>query len=107
MPISKKHVHPEKVVGKKREGIHPNMENELAMGGGHETDGGDGHGLVDPALRVDPVSSVYHWHDLFVLQAAGTPRGSYTSRIKSIDELLERDKIREEDGFPAKSAWGG
>ena len=78
---------------------------ERTSGSSHDIGGAD-DALIDPALRVDPIHVVYHWHDLFVLQAAGTPHGSYTSRIKSIDELLERDKIREEDGFPRKIRVG-
>ncbi|WP_081431808.1 DUF444 family protein [Geobacter metallireducens] len=34
------------------------------------------------------------------------PEGSYTTRIRSLDELLERDRLREEDGFPRKIRIG-
>jgi len=37
---------------------------------------------------------------------APAPEGSYTMRIRSIDELLERDKMREQDGFPRKIRVG-
>jgi uncharacterized protein len=37
---------------------------------------------------------------------APSPEGSYTMRIRSIDELLERDKMREKDGFPRKIRVG-
>jgi len=48
----------------------------------------------------------YAFGDLTFIQAMGTPRGSYTSRIGSLDELMERDKQREEDGFPRKIRIG-
>ena len=78
---------------------------ELALGGDHELPE-EAAARIDPSLRVDTVPVVYDWHDIFVLQAAAAPRGSYTTRIKSIDELLERDKQREQDGFPRKIRVG-
>ena len=78
---------------------------ELAMGGDHELPEAAAE-RIDPALLVEAAPAVYDWHDIFVLQAAAAPRGSYTTRIKSIDELLERDKQREQDGFPRKIRVG-
>jgi uncharacterized sporulation protein YeaH/YhbH (DUF444 family) len=40
------------------------------------------------------------------LQAMSAPQGSLTTRVRSIDELLERDKQREQDGFPRKIRVG-
>ncbi|MBN1931030.1 MAG: DUF444 family protein [Desulfobacterales bacterium] len=40
--------------------------------------------------------------DLFALQSMMTPQANYYAGIRSIDELLERDKQREKDGFPRK-----
>ena len=37
---------------------------------------------------------------------ASEPEGTYTTRIRSLDELLERDRLREEDGFPRKIRIG-
>ncbi|WP_330217055.1 hypothetical protein [Geobacter pickeringii] len=34
------------------------------------------------------------------------PAESYTTRIRSLDELLERDRLREQDGFPRKIRIG-
>ncbi len=34
------------------------------------------------------------------------PRGTYTTCLRSIDELLEQDKQREKDGFPRKIRVG-
>lgn len=41
-----------------------------------------------------------------IIQAMDEPQGSYTTRIRSLDELLERDRLREEDGFPRKVRIG-
>ncbi len=57
-----------------------------------------------PALPYLP--SIYDFQDLKVLQAIADPQRSYTSQIRSIDELLARDKQREKDGFPRKIRIG-
>lgn len=48
----------------------------------------------------------YAFGDLTFIQAMDLPKRSYTSRIGSLDELMERDKQREEDGFPRKIRIG-
>jgi hypothetical protein len=48
----------------------------------------------------------YAFNDLTTLLAMNEPQGSYTTHIRSIDELLERDKQREKDGFPRKIRVG-
>ncbi len=50
--------------------------------------------------------NLYDYHDLMVLQAMAQPKGSYVSQIRSIDELLEKDRQREKDGFPRKIRVG-
>jgi hypothetical protein len=50
--------------------------------------------------------NLYAHHDLMMLQAMPQPRGSYVSHIRSIDELLEKDRQREKDGFPRKIRVG-
>ncbi len=50
--------------------------------------------------------SLYDYHDLMVLQALAPSAGSYVSHIRSIDELLEKDRQREKDGFPRKIRVG-
>jgi uncharacterized protein len=50
--------------------------------------------------------SFYAHHDLFTLHDMSTPQRNYTSHLKSLDELLERDKQREKDGFPRKIRVG-
>ncbi len=51
-------------------------------------------------------NSVYRYGDLTFIQAMSTPQGSYTARIGSLDDLMERDSRREEDGFPRKIRIG-
>ncbi|HEX9874264.1 MAG TPA: DUF444 family protein, partial [Deferrimonas sp.] len=55
-----------------------------------------------PAADLDP----HAFNDLTTLLAMSGPQGSYTTHIRSIDELLERDKQREKDGFPRKIRVG-
>jgi uncharacterized sporulation protein YeaH/YhbH (DUF444 family) len=51
-------------------------------------------------------NNIYRYGDLTFVQAMSTPRGSYTARIGSLDDLMERDSKREEDGFPRKIRIG-
>lgn len=44
----------------------------------------------------------YHHGDLIFLQNSSLPAGTYVHNLSAIDELLERDKQREKDGFPRK-----
>ena len=46
--------------------------------------------------------SIYSYFDLMMLQAMPQAKGNYTSHIRTIDELLAKDKQREKDGFPRK-----
>lgn len=46
--------------------------------------------------------SIYGYNDLNALQAFTALESTYNSSLKSIDELLERDRKREKDGFPKK-----
>jgi len=50
--------------------------------------------------------SPYEFNDLPTLQDMGPAQPTYTTCLSSIDELLERDKKREEDGFPRKIRVG-
>jgi hypothetical protein len=54
----------------------------------------------------DAVQDLYGISDLQMLQAMEEPRGTYYHSLTSIDDLLERDKQREEDGFPRKIRIG-
>ena len=52
---------------------------------------------------IGPVSkNLYAYNDLFDLQAVAALQSTHSTSLRSIDELLERDKQREKDGFPRK-----
>ena len=92
----------------KSRGLTPEREEkilaELHSRGSHAIPAGtrkSGRRTADP-----PAQSVYGWSDLSVLQDIAAPAASYTLQLKSIDELLERDRRREEDGFPRKIRVG-
>ncbi len=57
-------------------------------------------------IAADPLQHIYAYNDLCELQNMSGPKGSYVNRLRSIDELLERDKQREKDGFPRKIRVG-
>ncbi len=64
-------------------------------------------GSQDSKESFQPASdSPYTYNDLAVLQSFPSPQGSYTTCLSSVDELLERDKKREKDGFPRKIRVG-
>ncbi len=46
------------------------------------------------------------WSDLFLLQSHFFPRYTGVHTIRSLEELLERDRQREKDGFPRKIRIG-
>jgi uncharacterized sporulation protein YeaH/YhbH (DUF444 family) len=50
--------------------------------------------------------SIYTYNDLIMLKQAMTPQFSSAGLAKSLDELLERDRQREQDGFPRKIQVG-
>lgn len=69
----------------------------------------DGHGLsacIDDPLFPLFRNSIYQWHDMALLQDQGRLHSPYALLIKSLDELLERDRQREQDGFPRKIQVG-
>ncbi|GBC60309.1 hypothetical protein DENIS_1260 [Desulfonema ishimotonii] len=49
---------------------------------------------------------IYEYADLTFLQRMSEPYISYTTCLRSLDDLLERDKLREKDGFPRKIRVG-
>jgi len=51
-------------------------------------------------------AGLYGLNDMVMLQAASLPGVTYIHSLSSIDELLERDKLREQDGFPRKIRIG-
>ena len=50
--------------------------------------------------------SIYGVNDLLMLQSIPPAKSSYIHNLSAIDELLERDKQREKDGFPQKIKIG-
>jgi hypothetical protein len=53
------------------------------------------------------LQDIYRYNDLGAIQAMETPaRATYSNAIRTLDELLERDKLREKDGFPRKIRVG-
>ncbi len=76
-----------------------NIRRELAAGGSHD--------LPEPLAAAGNSAGaqgrdLYSYHDLDVLQHLTAMQGSASASIRSIDELLERDRRREQDGFPRK-----
>jgi uncharacterized sporulation protein YeaH/YhbH (DUF444 family) len=80
---------------------------ELHYQGTHEIPG-DSTAVTDVASGSFSPSrdGLYDYHDLSVLQDVGPVQPTYTTCLSSIDELLERDNRREEDGFPRKIRVG-
>jgi hypothetical protein len=46
--------------------------------------------------------NIYNYDDLSFLQGITALQSTHNINLRSLDELLERDKQREEDGFPRK-----
>lgn len=84
----------------KAAGLDPDQEKKI-LAEIRAAAGSSPEASTPPALP-----GVYDYHDMTALQNTGTPRGSYTSHIRSIDELLAKDKQREKDGFPRKIRVG-
>jgi hypothetical protein len=65
------------------------------------------HELSDQRPGVEAFGrDIYAYHDLDLLQRLTAMQGSASASIRSIDELLERDRQREKDGFPRKISVG-
>jgi uncharacterized sporulation protein YeaH/YhbH (DUF444 family) len=91
----------------KREALIPKQEQKIHS----ELEGDCGHEIsrmpIDADnIAPDPLQNIYTSNDLCELQNMNGPKGSYVNRLRSIDELLERDKQREKDGFPRKIRVG-
>ncbi len=85
-------------------GLHPAQEarirRELEAGGTHDLPADEPAG--DGNLQASGARSLYGYHDLDALQHLTAMQNSASASIRSIDELLERDRQREQDGFPRK-----
>jgi uncharacterized sporulation protein YeaH/YhbH (DUF444 family) len=87
----------------KEKGLTPAQERkilaELNDDGSHDLPDASagGEGGIGPVPR-----QFYSYNDLFDLQAMAALETTHSTSLRSIDELLERDKQREVDGFPRK-----
>lgn len=52
------------------------------------------------------IPGIYEYDDMALLQDLRLTRGTYAMQLRSMDDLLERDKQREKDGFPRKIRVG-
>ena len=91
----------------KRKGLSSGQEQKILS----ELEGDRQHEIRrmqtdERSILPDFLHNVYAADDLCKLQNMGPPRSSYVNRLRSIDELMERDKQREKDGFPRKIRVG-
>lgn len=63
-------------------------------------------GFNSHSLQSRNFRSIYGQSDLALFQAMTTGEGTYSHSLSAVDELLERDKLREKDGFPRKIRIG-
>lgn len=93
------------------------MEDESSSHKGQEREKGmnDEHtvpeerakeGLGSRSLESLAFGSIYGASDLGALQSVAFEGTSYIHTLSAVDELLERDKLREQDGFPRKIRIG-
>jgi uncharacterized sporulation protein YeaH/YhbH (DUF444 family) len=73
-----------------------------------EREGAGRHLLPEPRRNSfgEPWKEIYRFDDLIAMADGTPPRSTYIQGIRSLDELLERDRLREEDGFPRKIQVG-
>jgi uncharacterized sporulation protein YeaH/YhbH (DUF444 family) len=83
----------------KKRGLTPQQEQKILT----ELEGNIIH-EIPPASPL--TKNIYEYNDLALLQNILSIDGTYTTQLHSLDELLERDKKREEDGFPRKIRVG-
>ncbi len=96
----------------KEKGLSPEQEEKILL---ELYDKGSHDIIVKPPGGPDPedglsssfLKSLYEYNDFVQLSKMQmTKSGGYTTSIRSVDELLERDKQREKDGFPRKIRVG-
>jgi uncharacterized sporulation protein YeaH/YhbH (DUF444 family) len=70
-----------------------------------ELEGEQDHRLpLKPNLNLPP--EMYDWFDLAVLQGLSPSSSGSLANLKTLDELMEKDKQREKDGFPKRIKIG-
>lgn len=75
---------------------------EIRYEGSHDMQGEPGSG----AMIQGEVHGFYDYHDLVLLQDMLLFMGGYHISLRSLDELMEKDKQRTKDGFPRKIRVG-
>jgi uncharacterized sporulation protein YeaH/YhbH (DUF444 family) len=83
-------------------GLTPEEEERLLL----EIRSGGSHDPLPPLPSPPRLPGIPDAGDLAQLLAAGPQVGSYVAGLRSLDELLERDRLREQDGFPRKIRVG-
>ncbi|MCP5054237.1 MAG: DUF444 family protein [bacterium] len=83
----------------KKEGLTPKEEKKILR----ELAGPEEHESIPPPPHIP---GVYEYTDMGVIQQMSPPQSPYTMQLRSMDELLERDRQREKDGFPRKIQVG-
>ncbi len=95
----------------KKRGLTPRQEQKILA----ELEGDHSHDAPQAVARIKAAGSdafdrasdnIYACNDPFVLQGIHAPQSTYITCLRSVDELLERDKKREDDGFPRKIRIG-
>lgn len=71
-----------------------------------ELGGNQDHGTIRYPTESQPVRGFYDWHGMEVLNRLIMPKPDLTTSLQTIDDLLERDKQREKDGFPRRIRIG-
>ena len=91
----------------KKRGLTPEQEQNIHL----ELHDDRSHDMVSLSPKPDDATTeslfqaretVYAYSDLINVQAMTALERTYNITLRSIDELLERDKKREKDGFPRK-----
>jgi uncharacterized protein len=86
----------------KKRGLTPEQDARIRR----ELEGGGAHDLPEEVKAASRVPAIYDWSDFSAFMRLEPPQSPYTTNIRSIDELLERDRQREIDGFPRKIRVG-
>lgn len=86
----------------KAQGLSPEREERLVR----ELAGEREHRFPDPPLAAPRLPGIYDYVDPAALQGITALQGSSATSLHSLDELLERDRLREADGFPRKIRVG-
>ncbi len=94
----------------KAEGLTPEREDMIRMeidSAAERTIGSKGaedRGFIDAAAKE--IKGIYDYADLEMFQGIRPPEIQPVASLQTLDELLERDKIREKDGFPRRIKLG-